>query len=201
MKKYIVSICTLMCITGTVFWAALKYQPLSEIDAASYLAEQSMIQDHRDNPEDFRLKEGITRQETLKTVMKLSWKEVIDNCEGVFSDVKTGWGCKYIEAALRNWYIAKNNTFRANDLITKTEVAKLVLKAKNIEKVQTTKNWQNDYMETLHYYGLIEGKYYDYNENATRGWIFSIVTATLQKAPEIKQEEEKRKETMTDEAL
>ena len=62
------------------------------------------------------------------------------------------------------------------------------IKAKNIAKIQETSNWQKDYMDTLVHYGLIKQSYNDYNANAKRWWIFSIVTATLKKEPEIKKE-------------
>ncbi len=200
MKQIISAICLSVLVLSSTS-AGLKYEALSQIDAANYLAEKSIIKDHRSQPTNFNLNMSITRQETLKVIMKLSGKQVADNCDGTFADVKSGWGCKYIEAALREWYIAANTNFRPNDLITKTEVAKLVLKAKDIDKIKKTNNWQKDYMDTLVHYGLIEQAYSDYNTNATRGWIFSIVTATLQKEPEIKKEIQKKKqEIISDEA-
>jgi hypothetical protein len=66
-----------------------------------------------------------------------------------------------------------------------TEAMKLVLKAKGIQKIQTTTNWQEDYMMTAYKYGIIDKKYYNYDDAATRGWIFEIATATIQKEEEI----------------
>ena len=78
-----------------------------------------------------------------------------------FSDVdKNSWGCKYIEFAYRENLIAKNKFFRPNDLITKTESIKLILKAKWIEKTRVTSNWQEDYMITAYEKWIIEEKYY-----------------------------------------
>ncbi|MDC0506186.1 S-layer homology domain-containing protein [Candidatus Gracilibacteria bacterium] len=200
MKKTIISISIILLGFSGVL-AGLKYQPLSQIDAANYLAEQSIIKDYRSNPDGFKLSKNITRQETIKVTMKLSETTIPEVCNGNFNDVTSGWGCKYIEAALKQGYIANNVNFRPNDLITKTEVAKLVLKAKNISKIRETKNWQKDYMDTLVHYGLIERAYSDYDTLATRGWIFSIVTATLKKEPEIiKEVEKKKKEIISDEA-
>lgn len=199
MKKIISSLMLSVLICSSAY-AALEYEALSQNDAADYLAQQEIIKDHRSNPDDFRLPDSITRQETIKIIMKLSGLEILDTCNGVFSDVQDGWGCKYIEKALEQGYVASNDNFRPADNITKTEVAKLVLKVKDIEKVQVTDNWQEDYMKTLAYYGLIEDEYTDYNAPATRGWIFQIVTATLKKEPEIKKQIEKETKLMSNEA-
>ena len=159
-------------------WSAFTYT-LKEIESAQYLAGINIIQNH-DNLEDFKLGSFITRKEVLKTVWKLSAQEIEDKCEGIFSDVVlSDWGCKYIEFAYREWIIAKNDTFRPEDLITKTEAVKLILKVKGVEKTQITDNWQEDYMMTAFEKGIIEEKYSDYNANATRGWIFKIATAVV----------------------
>lgn len=74
---------------------------------------------------------------------------------------------------------------------------KLVLKAKGVQKVQTTDAWQADYMETAFFYGIIDTKYSDYNASATRGFIFQIATATIEKEIEI----QKKGGIISDEAL
>jgi hypothetical protein len=61
---------------------------------------------------------------------------------------------------------------------------KLVLKAKGIDKTQETDAWQEDYMMTAYEYRIIEEKYYEFNANAIRGWIFQITTATIEKEKE-----------------
>ncbi len=156
------------------------------LNAANFLAEEGIIVDHKDTPEHYELDEEIQRQAVMKIVMKLSWKNIPDACRGKFSDVDTTtWPCKYIEAALDAWYIADNDTFRPFDKITMTEAMKLVLKSKGIQKTQTTSNWQEDYMMTAYEYGIIDEKYYNYNDNASRGWIFQIATATIEKEEEI----------------
>ena len=137
----------------------------------------------------------------MKIVMKLSEKEITDTCRGDFDDMKSGWPCKYIEAALDAGYIAKNDNFRPYDNITLTEAMKLVLKAKGIKKTQKTDNWQEDYMMTAYEYGVISEKYTNYNDNATRGWIFQIATATIEQEEEIKIKMEEKEKLMSDEAL
>jgi S-layer homology domain len=58
----------------------------------------------------------------MKIVMNLSGKSVSGTCSNMFSDVANDWGCKYIESALANGFIAKNAKFRPNDSITKAVV-------------------------------------------------------------------------------
>lgn len=172
----------------------------SVLIAAKFLASEGIIVDRGDNIDLYDLDNEIQRQAVMKIVMKLSWKTIPEGCRGEFSDVDVNdWPCKYIEAALDAWYIAANDTFRPYDSITLTEAMKLVLKAKGIEKTQVTSNWQEDYMVTAYEYGIIDEEYYNYNADATRGWIFQIATATIEKEEEIKVKQEEK--LMSDEAL
>ncbi len=178
-------IITLILVLFVWIWSTFAYT-LKEIESAQYLANIKIIQNH-DDLEDFKLGSFITRKEVLKTVGKLSAQKIEDKCDGIFSDVdKNDWGCKYIEFAYREWIIAKNDTFRPEDLITKTEAVKLILKVKGVEKTQVTTEWQEDYMVTAFEKGIIEEKYSDYNANATRGWIFKIATAVVKQDREMK---------------
>lgn len=180
MKK-IIAILVLFILTVWTSFAAVK----SQIDAANFLASEWIITDQSGNPDNYRLSDTITRKEVMKVVMKLSVHSVSDTCRWEFSDVANDWGCKYIEAALDAWYIATNNTFRPDDNITLTEAMKLIQKSKWVQKIQQTDNWQEDYMMTAYEYGIIEDKYYNYNDDATRGWIFQIATSTIEKEEEI----------------
>ncbi len=195
MRKIILSILLFTIVTS----AHAAYQIKSELDSATYLASKSIIVDQSANISLYWLENNIQRQAVMKIVMKLSWKTIDDSCRWEFSDVSTtDWPCKYIEAALDAGYIAANDTFRPFDNITKTEAMKLVLKAKWIEKVQTTSAWQEDYMMTAYQYGIISEKYYNFDEPASRGWIFQIATATLEQEIEIKT---KQNNLMSDEVL
>lgn len=173
----------------------------TELEAANFLAEKEIIADKSQNPIDYRLEATITRQEVMKIIAKLSEETILENCNGTFSDVDAnGWGCKYIEWALWKWYITQNASFRPNDNITKTEAMKLILKVQGIDKSQSTSNWQEDYMMTAYEYGIIDEKYFDYNADATRGWIFKIATVTITQEEEIEVKMEEKKKLMSDEA-
>jgi len=188
----------LLCI---LFYATTyaTYESKNFLEAANFLASEGIIVDQSSNPDLYELNSEIQRQAVMKVVMKLSEKMITDTCRWEFSDVDTNdWPCKYIEAALDNGYIAWNATFRPFDSITKTEAMKLVLKAKGIEKTQVTTAWQEDYMMTAYEYGIIDEKYYNYNDTATRWWIFQIATASIKKEEEIKIKQE---ELISDEVL
>ncbi|USN58873.1 MAG: S-layer homology domain-containing protein [Candidatus Peribacteria bacterium] len=200
MKKILASMVVCSLTIASTF--AMTFETMSEVDSANFLASEGIIADQSANTDLYRLGDTITRKETMKIVMKLHGSEVKDTCEGKFSDVPADWGCKYIEAALNAGLIAGNATFRPDDNITKTEAMKLILKAKGVEKTQETENWQEDYMMTAYEYGIIEEKYYDYNADSKRGWIFQTATSTVKKEVEIKQKiEEKKVKKMSDEAM
>ena len=194
MKK-IITLMLLIAFAGNTSFAFTE----KESDAAKYLSERWIIKE-QEKISNYKLDLTITRMETMKIIAKLSGKNVEDKCKGIFPDVdKNGWGCKYIEFAYNEELIAKNKFFRPNDLITKTESIKLILKAKGIEKTRITKNWQEDYMITAYEKGIIEEKYTDFNSNALRWWIFATATSVVKKEEEKKKIEKEKK--LSDEAL
>ena len=146
----------------------------SEFDNANTLAKRGII-NLQNTPEDYRLDDTITRREFMKVVVKLVWEHVEDVCHRSFTDViSSDWACKYIEWALMKNFIAANTTFRPNDNITKAESMKLILKARNIARIENSWDWRQDDMRTAYRKRIVENEYTDYNTYATRGWIFSI---------------------------
>lgn len=148
----------------------------SELESAQKLASMGVIKSGT-TASDFGLSNTITRKEMMKIVMNLSGKNVPDTCNGTFGDVTNDWGCKYIETALSNGYIAANANFRPDDSISKAEAMKLILKARGIDKAYDTSSWQDDYIKTALDNWLIKSAYSDHNTAALRGWIFGIGAA------------------------
>ena len=148
----------------------------SELRSAQSLAAKGIIKSGG-TAADFGLSNTITRKEMMKIVMNLSGKNVPDTCSGSFGDVTNDWGCKYIETALKNGFIAANASFRPNDSISRAESMKLILKAKGIDKAYNTSDWQGDYMRTALDNGIISAAYSNHTTSALRGWIFSIAAA------------------------
>lgn len=166
-------------------WAEIyiELEPDDE-PSANFLALKGFISDNSATPANYRLIETITRKEMIKIIVKVAWLEVQEKCEKKFSDVAEDWGCKYIESALKAWFISNNNgKFRPDENITKTESLKLIFKARGIQKLYNTTNWQEDYMKTafdLKFISSQYNQYKDYNTSALRGWIFIVIARTYE---------------------
>ncbi len=120
----------------------------------------------------------ITRREMLKVMMNLSEKTFSDTCTGKFQDMKsTDWGCKYAEAALANGFIAANQNFRPNDLVTQIEALKMIMQAKGITQ-EVTSDWRVGYVQTAQAISIISEPYLDFNLLALRSWIFTTSART-----------------------
>jgi len=146
---------------------------------AEFLATRGIIEKRNLAPSLYNLEWNITRKEIMKIISKI-WKINAEKaqCEFIFKDVINDWGCKYIETALKNEFIADNITFRPEENVTKVEAIKLILKAQGIKKRYTTQFWQEDYISTAYYLWFIDEKFSYYNEVASRAWIFSLAAKT-----------------------
>ncbi len=172
MKKVFLSLVALFFVSSFVY-----AETTNEITAANFLAWKGFIGDNSATPTNYRLSETITRKEMIKIVAKVAGGEVSEKCEGKFRDVANDWGCKYIEWALKEWFISSNDgKFRPDEDITKAESLKLILKAKGIQKLYNTSNWQEDYVKTVKDLSLISpSEYVEYTAPSRRGWIFAII--------------------------
>lgn len=166
-KTIIVSIVGLLAVSWVFAYTE------HNIQSANFLAQKWVINDNSANIENYNLWYHITRREMLKVMMNLSGKTVTDTCNGSFSDVSSSdWGCKYAEAALQNWYIAANTTFRPDDNVTLIEALKMIMQSKGIER-DSNSDWRAWYVSKWQSEDLIDEGYFEYDVKATRGWIFS----------------------------
>ena len=148
------------------------------VESANFIATKWVINDHSQNPLDYNLDFNITRREMLKVTMKLSGKDVVDTCSGKFSDMPSSdWGCKYAEEALSQGFIAANATYRPNDNVTQIEALKMIMKAKWLER-DAADDWRAGYVSKAQTEDIVDLGYFDYNQMATRGWIFSSSART-----------------------
>lgn len=168
MKKIIIwVILSVLCVSSLSAWTPHNLQ------SANFIAEKWIINDQSLSPIEYNMDFKITRREMLKVMMNLSWKSVNDFCLGAFSDLDSSdWGCKYAESALREWYIASNEQFRPNDNVTQIEALKMTMQAIDMAR-DTNDDWRAGYVSKASREKLIDDEYLDYDENATRGWIFS----------------------------
>ena len=144
--------------------------------AANFLADKGVIVNQSGNVAEYNHTSNITRREMVKVAMNISGKNVPDSCTGEFSDLHSDdWGCKYAEAALVNWFVAANTSFRPDDLITNAESLKMIMQAKWITRDENS-DWRAGYESKAMSEGIIMAEY-DFDASAKRGWIFD--TAAL----------------------
>ena len=153
-------------------------------NAANFLAEKWIIQDHKYSPENYALNSGITRREMLKVMMNLSGKKVPNTCEWKFEDFSSGdWWCKYAEAALTNDFIAANTNFRPDDNVTQAEALKMVMQVRNIKPQyelygEEVTDWRRAYFlwasSALVDRELIWWAMFEYDAFAKRSFVFTI---------------------------
>ena len=142
--------------------------------AAKTLWEQWIIVEQV-SKNSYRLDETMTRKEFMKVLANKVWDEIPNECDYEFRDVKNDWGCKYIEWAMKSAFVAQDEYFRPNEAMTKAEAMKLILKVRNIDRIQKTSDWRDDDMETAFQKWIINSEYSDYDSTATRWWIFEAL--------------------------
>lgn len=146
----------------------------TSVDAANKLATLGVIVDQSANPADYLLGNEITRRELAKITMNLSSVEVMDVCNGLYSDLPSSdWGCKYAEAGQNAGFFAANPEFRADASVSKWEVLKNVMKARGIEKGDDT-DFRKGYVDGAVAAWIISESFTDYDTAAVRGWIFQV---------------------------
>lgn len=175
MKK-LLSIIILLSVT---FSSVFAFTDQEQITAANYLAWKSYIKDYSSNAKEYRIWDNITRKEAMKIIVNVAGLKVETTCLSSFKDVSDDWWCKYIEAALKAWFIKQSDKFRPDDNITKAEFMKLLFKARNLEKKYNSWIWQEDYMNTAFDLSLTDETAKDYNSDALRWWIFVVIARSF----------------------
>ena len=170
-------ILTILILISTIINVS-AYSSLEKL-AADFLSYKDVI-NTQETAEGYQLDKEITRREMAKVTLKLSEKNISNNCEGKFEDLKTwDWWCKYAESWLSYWFFAKNSTFNPNNNISKIEALKMLVKARGIKK-EETEDWREWYVKAGVKAGLLEKTFSDYDTKATRWWIFKIWQNAIQ---------------------
>ena len=167
MKKILVIFIFLVSISN-----AFAYSKLEKL-AADFLSYKDII-NTQENSENYELDKKITRREMAKVTLRMSDREISNTCKWIFSDLKSwDWGGKYVEQWVNYWFFAKNKNFNPDSNISKIEALKMLMKARNIKKVETD-DWREGYVLAWIQAGLLEKKFTDYDTKARRWWIFVI---------------------------
>ncbi len=145
----------------------------TDVQAADYLAGQSVINDHSWNPALYELGNTLMKQEGIKVMEKISGRTIPTSCaSSSFADVTTSdWVCKYAEDALVANFIAANTNLGPEGLLTKGQGLKMIMKAKGIEKTAGMTPWQAGYVDAAVAAG-ITATFSDYSTPLERGTFF-----------------------------
>ncbi len=153
------------------------------VDSANRLAILWIITDNSTNISLYNLNKTITRREMLKVMMNLSWKNIWEECNWIFKDLKTNdWWCKYAESAIAFKFISQNDYFRPNDNISKIEAVKMIFQAKGITP-NNTDDWREWYITKWVELGLFKS-FNDFDTKVIRGWIFDLADNTIKNIDE-----------------
>lgn len=209
MKKLLISLFVLS-ISFSVWFATLTavVDNKTELESANSLAEQKIINDHKNDPENYNLKDNVLRQEiaaVARWVAKLEKKWKCDNIFKDLSDTKPNtWACRNVEVLVDNNLISRNENFRPEDKITKSEAIAMLIKAIWFDYemgTNSSKNWQEQVVEYAAEKWVVE-LFADYNTEATRGWIFQVADTTIRRDIQIREELKKQEEAkFSDESL
>lgn len=175
MKK-LLSMIALLSIT---FSSTFAFTETEQYNAANYLASKTYIKDYSSTPKEYRIGDNITRKEAMKIIANVAFLKVENTCAWKYKDVQDDWGCKYIEAALKAWFISQADKFRPDDNITNAEVLKLIFKARNLDRKFNTWEWAKDYVNSAIELKLIDQSNSEWNTDAKRGWIFVVIAKTF----------------------
>ena len=175
MKKSIIII-SLIALTSSIF--AYSQQ---ELDSANLLANKWIIVSRNSDPAAYNLDNNVLRQEIAAVAREIAWLEKATDCNEVFDDLTweypNNWACNSVEPLYYKWIVAWNADFRPEDEITKAESLGLLIKAScawNEYAFDPSKwtSWQSQLID-FSSNNLILDSFNDYNELATRGWVFN----------------------------
>lgn len=209
MIKKIISTIALISVTGAVSFASYSavVDNKTQLESANSLASQGIINDHKNDTKNYNLNDNVLRQEiaaVARWVAKLEKKGKCDNIFKDLSDTKPNtWACRNVEVLVDNNLISKNENFRPEDKITKSETIAMLIKAIGFDyklDPNSSKNWQQQVVEYAASKWVIE-LFTDYNTDATRGWVFQVADTTIRKDIEIKAKAKEKEAKYSDEVL
>jgi len=190
MFKKLTTTIALLAVTWTMTFAMSL--DTEEIEAANNLAEQWIINNHKNNPENYNLTDSVLRQEIAAVARWVAKLDKKDECDNIFDDLSATnpntWACINVEVLVDNDLISKNTNFRPEDKITKSETLWMLIKAIWFDyEYDTTnsKNWQEQIVDYAAEMDIIEA-FTDYDTEATRWWVFKVADVTIKKDIEIK---------------
>lgn len=157
-----------------------------ELNSANNLAKKWIIKNNSSNPSLYNLNNFVLRQEIWLISRRVSGVAENSSCKNIFSDVNAyspnNWVCKNIEALVENDLISRNESFRPEDNISKSEALIMFIKSIGFVDFEidenSDKNWQEQVVEFAVKNWVVDN-FTDYNAEAKRGWIFKIADFSI----------------------
>lgn len=193
-----------------ILWIILLFSSISlnwysytndMLDAANSLASKWIINDHKGNPSLYNLDSKVLRQEIAAVSRWVAWIDKSTTCKNIFSDVSStkpnSWICYNVEPLVENSLISKNDKFRPEDYITKTEALGMLIKSIWFDykyNSDDSRGWQEQIVSYAVNKWIVDN-FTDYNTEATRWWVFEVADFSM----EVKEIEEKQKWPYSDE--
>jgi len=168
-----------------LFSVTFAYTSLN-LESANSLAKKWIIKNNGANPDLYNLDSPVLRQEIGLISRRVSWVDESSSCKNIFSDITSitpnNWACKNIEALVENDLISKNESFRPEDNISKSEALIMFIKSIGFVDFEidenSKKNWQEQVVDFAVKNSVVEN-FTDYNSEAKRGWIFKIADFSI----------------------
>lgn len=191
MIKNISLLIMIFCLTIWFSFAVVNLDQ-KEIEAANNLASKWIINNHVNDPENYNLNDNVLRQEIAAVARWVAKLEKKGHCDNIFKDMTdtkpNNWACRNVEPLVENDLISKNENFRPEDKITKSETIAMLIKAIWFDYKYDPYgvwNWQEQVVLYAVKKWVVEN-FTDYNTDATRWWVFKIADTTIKKDEEIK---------------
>lgn len=135
---------------------------------------------------DYNLNYNVLRQEIAAVALWLAKVQKKAECDNIFKDVSdtkpNTWACYTVEALAEAWVIAKNETFRPEDNISKAESIWMIVTALYWKEYSYDSSkwwsWQSQVVDFAANKWIVEN-FADYNVPATRWFVFRVAANWL----------------------
>jgi len=201
MKKVIFSLVVCFSFVWIVF-ANYTYNEM--LESANNLADQGIVNSHKSDPQNYNLNSYVLRQEIAAIARWVANLPKKEKCDNLFEDLSAtspnSWACVNVEVLVDNNLISTNKNFRPEDYITKAETLWMLIKSIWFDYFYNTnsnKSWQEQIVSFVVQKWVVK-EFTDYNEKATRWWVFIVADTTIKKD---KEEKEIEKKKYSDEAM
>jgi hypothetical protein len=183
-KKAVASIALVTLVSG-IFSTGVSAYSTAQLEAANDLAAKGIINAQADAA-GYNLDQNVLRQEIAAVARGVAGLEKTTVAEGIYSDVTAtspnNWAVYSVEALAKADLIAKNDTFRPEDKISKAEAIGMVVKAAFGDAYAYDAAKGTSWQEQVVAFAVENGvasNFTNYDTAATRGFVFDAGSSAL----------------------